>query len=85
MNIKRNHIARLRDGNCTIQLGFVLSDLLTNYERVSDHCSNIAVAVIESAHGTFEAHEYLETVKDEHNKEFEKLYEEYGKQFCIKA
>ncbi len=85
MVVKRNHITRLRGGNCTIQLGFVLSDLLTNYERVSDHCSNIAVAVIESAHGTFEAHEYLETVKDEHNKEFEKLYEEYGKQFRIKA
>ncbi len=85
MEIKRNHIARLRGGNCTIQLGFVLSDLLTNYERVSDHCSNIAVAVIESQHGTFEAHEYLETVKDEHNKEFEKLYKEYGSIYKIKA
>ena len=85
MVVKRNHIARLRGGNCTIQLGFVLSDLLTNYERVSDHCSNIAVAVIESAHGTFEAHEYLETVKDEHNAEFEKLYKEYGRQYKIKA
>ena len=85
MNIKRNHITRLRGGNCTIQLGFVLSDLLTNYERVSDHCSNVAVAVIESGHGTFEAHEYLETVKDEHNKEFENLYKEYGSIYKIKA
>ena len=85
MNVKRNHITRLRGGNCTIQLGFVLSDLLTNYERVSDHCSNIAVAVIESGHGTFEAHEYLETVKDEHNKEFEELYKEYGNIYRIKA
>ena len=83
--VKRNHIARLRDGNCTIQLGFVLSDLLTNYERVSDHCSNIAVAVIEAKHGTFEAHEYLETVKGEGNKEFEKLYKEYGEKFSLKA
>ena len=83
--VKRNHIARLRDGNCTIQLGFVLSDLLTNYERVSDHCSNIAVAVIEAKNGTFEAHEYLETVKEEGNKEFERLYKEYGKKFNIKA
>ncbi|MBR4857952.1 MAG: Na/Pi cotransporter family protein [Clostridia bacterium] len=85
MNVKRNHITRLRGGNCTIQLGFVLSDLLTNYERVSDHCSNIAVAVIESGHGTFETHEYLETVKDEHNKEFEELYKEYGNIYRIKA
>ncbi len=85
MNVKRNHITRLRGGNCTIQLGFVLSDLLTNYERVSDHCSNIAVAVIESGHGTFEAHEYLGSIKDEHNKEFEDLYKEYGNIYKIKA
>ncbi|MBE6820852.1 MAG: Na/Pi cotransporter family protein [Ruminococcaceae bacterium] len=85
MDVKRNHITRLRGGNCTIQLGFVLSDLLTNYERVSDHCSNVAVAVIESGHGTFGAHEYLETVKDVHNKEFENLYKEYGNIYKIKA
>lgn len=85
LEVKRNHIARLRGGNCTIQLGFVLSDLLTNYERISDHCSNIAVAVIEAEHGTFEAHEYLETVKAEHNAEFERLYKEYGEKYGIKA
>ena len=61
-DIKNRHIARLKNGYCTIELGFVLSDLLTNYERISDHCSNIAVAVIEGAQGNFDAHEYLSEV-----------------------
>ena len=62
-DIKNRHIARLKNGYCTIELGFVLSDLLTNYERISDHCSNIAVAVIEAAQGSFGTHEYLSEIK----------------------
>ena len=62
-DIKNRHIARLKNGYCTIELGFVLSDLLTNYERISDHCSNIAVAVIESEKDNFDAHEYLSGIK----------------------
>lgn len=84
LEIKRNHINRLQNGNCTIQLGFVLSDLLTSYERVSDHCSNIAVAIIESQHGTFETHEYLDMIKSPGNKEFEKQFNAFSKQFSIK-
>ena len=84
LKVKRNHISRLRGGNCTIELGFILSDLLTSYERVSDHCSNIAVAVIESQHGTFEIHEYLESVKENGDKEFDKQYKDFGKRFSIK-
>ncbi len=62
-DIKNRHIARLKNGYCTIELGFVLSDLLTNYERISDHCSNIAVAVIEASQNAFDSHEYLSEVK----------------------
>ena len=62
-DIKNRHIARLKNGYCTIELGFVLSDLLTNYERISDHCSNIAVAVIEGAQDNFDSHEYLSEIK----------------------
>ena len=62
-DIKNRHIARLKNGYCTIELGFVLSDLLTNYERISDHCSNIAVAVIEAKQGSFDTHEYLSGIK----------------------
>ncbi len=84
LEIKRNHINRLQNGNCTIQLGFVLSDLLTSYERVSDHCSNIAVAIIECQHGTFDTHEYLDMIKSPGNKEFENQFDSYSKKFSIK-
>lgn len=61
--IRLRHIERLQTGKCTIQLGFVLNDLLTNFERVSDHCSNIAVAVIESQNASIDPHAYLEEIK----------------------
>lgn len=84
LETKRNHINRLQSGNCTIQLGFVLSDLLTNYERVSDHCSNIAVAIIECQHGTFDTHEYLDMIKSPGNKEFENQFNAYSRKFSLK-
>ncbi len=77
--IKSGHVDRLQTGDCTIELGFVLTDLLTNYERISDHCSNIAVAIIESKHETFEAHEYLSVIKA--SGDFEKTYNEYKARF----
>ena len=61
--IRSRHIQRLQSGQCTIQLGFMLSDLLTNIERVSDHCSNIAVSVIEERSGGPGRHAYLQEVK----------------------
>ncbi len=61
--VKDHHVGRLQRGECTIEMGFVLSDLLNNYERISDHCSNIAVAIIEVAHNSFDTHQYLNTVK----------------------
>lgn len=72
--IKINHIERLQSGSCTIELGFILSDMLTNFERVSDHCSNIAVAVIDAHKKSFESHKYLNKVKYSGNAEFEKEY-----------
>ena len=61
--IKDHHIERLQRGECTIEMGFILSDLLNNCERVSDHCSNIAVALIEVDHNSFDTHKYLNDVK----------------------
>lgn len=81
--IKNRHVERLQKGNCTIELGFVLTDLLTNYERVSDHCSNVAVAVLESKHGTFETHEYLNNIRSDGTGSFGRLYEEYSKRYSI--
>ena len=79
--IKANHIRRLQHGNCTIELGFVLSDLLTNYARISDHCSNIAVAMIEVAQNSFDTHEYLNSVKTMENEEFKKRFQKYREQY----
>ncbi len=85
VDIKSRHIRRLQHGNCTIELGFVLTDLLTNYERVSDHCSNIAVAIIESRHGTFEAHDYLNHIKNDPNGSYIRSFEKYSEKFSLKA
>ena len=62
-DIRSRHVLRLREGTCTIELGFVLSDLLTNMERVSDHCSNIAATLIQTKNQTFDMHSYLQSVK----------------------
>lgn len=63
--IKNRHIARLQAGECSIELGFILSDILNDLERISDHCSNIAVAVIELSHSSFDTHKYLNDIRAE--------------------
>lgn len=84
-NTKSNHIVRLRAGACTIELGFVLSDLLNNYSRISDHCSNIAVAIIETAHNSFGTHEYLNMVKSSKDEYFESEYNTFSEKYFIGA
>lgn len=81
--IKSNHIERLQSGHCTIELGFILSDLLNNYSRISDHCSNIAVAIIESERGEFDTHEYLNSVKHGGNASFSEYFDEYEIKYSI--
>ena len=83
-DIKSNHIVRLQKGHCTIEMGFVLSDLLTNCERVSDHCSNIAVAQIETAQSLYQAHEYLNTLKSAGDASFQSAFENYCRQYAIR-
>lgn len=81
--IKKGHINRLKIGDCTIELGFILSDLLTDYERISDHCSNIGVCMIEINNDAFETHEYLNQVKSGEDGQFAHLYEAYKKKYYI--
>ena len=81
--IRNNHINRLRDGLCTIEFGFVLSDLITNCERVADHCSNVAVSILEMKHDSLETHEYLNQVKNEGRNKFFELYKEYSNKYVI--
>ena len=80
---KNAHIDRLQAGKCTIQTGFVLSDLLTNFERVSDHCSNIAVAMIETSVGSFGTHQYLNAVKETGSHEFAEVYRSYAEKYQV--
>ncbi len=80
--VKHHHIERMRKGKCTIEMGFILSDLLNNYSRISDHCSNVAVAVIEVAHNSFDTHKYLNDVKYG-SQEFAATYEEYARKYSI--
>ncbi len=83
LKIKANHIARLQSGNCSMEMGFILSDLLTNFERVADHCSNIAVCLIEIAHGSFETHEYLNHRKNSGEDSYVNQYNTYKKKYVL--
>ena len=81
--VKANHIRRLQKGKCTIEQGFVLSDISTNYERVADHCSNIAISVIEIARDGFDTHGYLENLKRENDPKFAAQVESYRQKYAL--
>ncbi len=74
VEVKKRHIKRLRKGKCTIEMGFVLSDISTNYERVSDHCSNIALCLLQLNEDNFDTHMYQENISASDNKEFNAEY-----------
>ncbi len=81
--IRFRHIDRLQQGKCTIVLGFVLSDILTDASRVSDHCSNIAVSIIETEKSEFDTHQYLGTVKTVKPPEFLSAFNEYSEKYSL--
>ena len=81
--MKMHHIDRLQKGICTLHHGFVFNDLLTNLERVSDHCSNIAVAMIELESESFDAHEYINSLIEVRSHCFDEYYEEYSKKYVL--
>lgn len=83
VELKARHIRRLREGKCTIELGFAHSDILNNLERVADHCSNIAVDVIQSDQSEFDAHEYLDRIKNKDNQQFAKDYKAYKDKYRL--
>ena len=80
---KQRHINRLRTGTCTIELGFVLSDISTNFERAADHCSNIAVCLLQVDEGGFDTHEYLDILKEENSEEFRHEYMELSEKYAL--
>jgi len=81
--MRNAHIKRLKNAECTIEVGFVWSDLLTNLERTSDHCSNVAVSVLETADNSFKPHEYLSHVKNDGENKFFEHYEEYKNKYAL--
>lgn len=81
--IKKQHIKRLQKGKCTIELGIALENLLNNYERVADHCSNVAASLLQVKTDSFDMHEYLNRVKQESNVEFQAMYSMYKEKYSL--
>ena len=81
--MRNHHVDRLQQGICTLEHGFVFNDLLTNFERVGDHCSNVAVAMIELEHDLFDTHEYVDSLKLIKGAAFEENYERFRARFNI--
>ncbi len=81
--IRDKHIERLRKGECNPELGVYLSDLLINCERVSDHCSNIAVSIIQIAKSSMRSHDYLSGLKAERSSQFLESYAAYGQKYRL--
>ena len=80
--IRSRHIRRLAKGKCTIELGFALTDIVTNYERIADHCSNIAVAVIQMDEKEHDVHKYLGQVKTQ-DPQFAQMYRTYKEKYLL--
>jgi len=81
--LKLRHINRVQNGNCTLNQGFVFSDLITNYERIADHCSNVAVALIEVNMDAMDTHAYLNGLKEHKSQEFIRYYDEYKVKYAL--
>jgi len=81
--LKLHHVDRLQRGTCTLMQGFIFNDLLTNLERVADHCSNIAVAMIELESESFETHEYMNVLKTQKEELFNKYLREYQSKYQL--
>jgi phosphate:Na+ symporter len=81
--MKHHHVTRLQEGQCTIEQGFVFNDILTNLERVADHCSNIAIDMIELYRGSFDTHGYLEDMRHQPSENFENYLNAYKEKYSI--
>ena len=83
IELKKRHIKRLRKGLCTVEMGFVFSDITTNFERISDHCSNVAISIVQTKNdAAFESHVYLDQIKAE-NELFKEKFEKYKDRYAL--
>ncbi len=81
--MKLRHVERLQKGTCSLSQGFVFNDILSNYERVADHCSNLAVAMIELEADSFDTHDYLINLKELHSQQFQEMVQKYAEKYKI--
>ena len=81
--MKNRHVARLQKGLCTLQHGFVFNDLITNFERISDHCSNIAVAMIELEQDAFDTHDYVDNLIARKDDEFSRYFQKFADMYHL--
>ena len=81
--MKHRHVDRLQKGICTLQHGFVFNDLITNFERISDHCSNIAIAMIELEKDAFDTHDYVESLMGRKDEEFLRYFNHFRKKYTL--
>lgn len=81
--MKKRHTKRLKKGKCTAEMGFVLSDITNNYERIADHCSNLAISVMQLYENDTFAHEYVDNLAKDEGSEFDLLYQKYLSEYNI--
>ncbi len=82
-DMKKRHTKRLKKGKCTAEMGFVLSDITNNYERIADHCSNLAIGVMQLYENDTYAHEYVDSLTKDEGSEFDVLYQQYLAKYRI--
>ena len=82
-DVKKHHMKRLRKGKCSMELGLLLSDLAMNYERVADHCSNIAVYMMQLKDTQLEEHSFTEQLDEAESAEFTRLLDEFGSKYAL--
>ena len=83
VQLKARHVTRLQRGECTTLLGFVFSDLITSLERIADHCSNIAISIIQSGTNSYEAHIYLDRLRASDDRGFREMYSRYQQKYQL--
>ncbi len=81
--VRDRHVERLKSGACSVELGLILGDLLADYERISDHCSNVAACMIQTAQASYDTHRYLQEIKTGKDPKFVSAYEEYQQKYRL--
>jgi phosphate:Na+ symporter len=81
--LKSRHISRLKNGKCELKQGFAFNNLLTDFERIGAHCSNVAIAILESEADDFDTHEYQKGIREMNNEMYTELFEAYEQKYDI--